>query len=456
MNVKNRKLLFLFLIFLAVCLLVLVVGRLAWGAESVETLTLEKVLEISREGNPLILASEARVKQARGKLVQARSEQLPQVSASLGYQKLNEQPETYAFGLDGITPIGIVPLGYEETWQAAVSLSQVLYSGGSLSARVEAERLAVSARECERERTVQSVENGVRRAFYGLQRSLSRREVAKEALELSKEHLRQVEAFYRAGVVAQNEVLRVQVAVSSAKLNLIRAESAVQVAWKQLERIVGKSLEGRFAVPSGDSDLENFVVPEDPLSRALVQRPELNGLEASRKAALMTLKAVRGQVMPQVGFAARASVADEDFFPSEQDEWSLSVFARFRLFDSGKVHGQAVEAQGAADELLNRLEDMKRQISLEVSASKVGLEGAVQRVKVASDAELQAEEDYRMALKRYQAQVGTNIDVLDARLALTDARNAKADAVAEARTAYGDLLFAMGEPPAGEKKETTR
>ena len=73
------------------------------------------------------------------------------------------------------------------------------------------------------------------------------------------------------------------------------------------------------------------------------------------------------------------------------------------------------------------------------------MDAALQRVQVAQDGILQAEEDYRMALKRYQAKVGTNIDVLDARLALIDTRNAKIDAVAEARTAYADLLYATGE-----------
>jgi outer membrane protein TolC len=170
----------------------------------------------------------------------------------------------------------------------------------------------------------------------------------------------------------------------------------------------------------------------------------------------MTVRAARGQLFPQVGFSASATVADEDFFPSEKDDWSVSVFARLRLFDSGKVHGQVVEARSAAEELLYRLEDLKRQVALEVASSQVNLEGAIQRVKVASDAVAQAEEDYRMALKRYQAQVGTNIDVLDARLALIDAKNSKIDAVAEARTAYGDLLFAMGEGRDEERKETSR
>ena len=446
-----------FLVILAACFLVIIAGKLAWGAETLQELTLDRALALSTESNPLVMAAEARVKQAEGRLIQARSDGLPQVYGNLGYQKLQERPETLAFSLvDGKTPIGIVPLGFEETTQAAVNLTQVLFSGGSLTARTEAARLLLEAAKSERDRTLQAVDNGVRRAFYALQRSVSRLQVAREALSLAKEHLRQVESFYRAGIVAQNEVLRVQVAVSSAELNRIRAGSAVEVAWKSLERFTGKSLREKYGPPAGEPQLEAFSLAPDPTARAMELRPELKGLEAARRAALEALKAVKGQAYPQVGLQAQASLTDEHFFPSERDDWSVGIVARLRLFDSGKLHGQAVEASATATELLNRLEDLKRQVALEVATARVLLDGAVQSVKVASDAVVQSEEDYRMALKRYQAQVGTNIDVLDARLALTDARNALADAVAEARTAYGDLLFAMGEIPGQTSKEVSR
>ncbi|MDD4751103.1 MAG: TolC family protein, partial [Synergistaceae bacterium] len=84
-------------------------------------------------------------------------------------------------------------------------------------------------------------------------------------------------------------------------------------------------------------------------------------------------------------------------------------------------------------------------IGLDVSKASVNLDSAIQMVKVAEDSVAQSEEDYRIAMKRYQNQMGTNIDVLDARLAMTDTRNARTNAVAEARTAYADLLYAMGE-----------
>jgi outer membrane protein TolC len=84
---------------------------------------------------------------------------------------------------------------------------------------------------------------------------------------------------------------------------------------------------------------------------------------------------------------------------------------------------------------------------LEVSTANLDLESATQRVEVAQAQVESAEEDYRMALRRYTAQVGTNIDVLDARVALSEARTALVNAVYDGRSAYSDLLYAIGEDP---------
>jgi outer membrane protein len=415
------------------------------AAESAETLVLEKVLELSKTGNPLLLAADSRVKKERGRLVQAQSYQAPRLTATLGYQRLDEIQNYYVFDINGKNRIGIVPMEYENTYQAALTLEQVIYSGGTIQAQIQAQKLVVAAREAERDRVAQSISNGVRVAYFALQRAASREHVSAEALSLAEEHLRQVEIFYRTGLVAKNEVLRVQVDVSSARLNHIRATSDVKVAWKQLERVTGHSLETQYKVPPGDFELEEFNVSADPLSRAMEMRPELKSLAASEKAARKMVQAIKGSYLPQLGLAVEGRAYDEKFFPSQKEELRIKLQANFKIMDSGETHGQIVEQQAAAEELLYNMEDMKREIALDVSKAQVNMDAALQRVQVAQDGILQAEEDYRMALKRYQSKVGTNIDVLDARLALIDTRNAKIDAIAEARTAYADLLYATGE-----------
>ena len=55
-----------------------------------------------------------------------------------------------------------------------------------------------------------------------------------------------------------------------------------------------------------------------------------------------------------------------------------------------------------------------------------------------------AREDYRLAVRRYEAQVGSNLDVLDSRAALTDSLNAYVSAVYDMAAAQGELIYATG------------
>ncbi|MDD4751104.1 MAG: hypothetical protein PHG50_04745, partial [Synergistaceae bacterium] len=91
-----------------VCAAVFTVGLITAGADCAEILTLEKLLVLSREANPLILAASARVRQQEGRLVKTRSDQMPQIYGSFGYEKLNNAPYVPAFANNGITQIGIV------------------------------------------------------------------------------------------------------------------------------------------------------------------------------------------------------------------------------------------------------------------------------------------------------------------------------------------------------------
>jgi outer membrane protein TolC len=87
---------------------------------------------------------------------------------------------------------------------------------------------------------------------------------------------------------------------------------------------------------------------------------------------------------------------------------------------------------------------MKNQILQEVAVASSDLASATARIAVGKDQVIQAQEDYRMALKRYEAQVGTNIDVLDARVSLIAALNALADAIYDAATAEAGLVYVVG------------
>ncbi len=414
----------------------------AGPAMAQEVLTVEEALNLAYANNPAIMASSAKEEQARQQIAQASAAKLPQVGASLLAQFSKDATTYGVYGPSG--KIGEAYAGYRNAYQAALTLNWLIYSSGSVSNTVKARELALSGVEAQSVRTGQGVENGVRKAYYGLQRARAKLLVAEEALSLAKEHLTQVESFYRYGVVAKDQVLRVQVDVSDGKLNVIKAANAVDVGWSALERAVGTSLKKSYSLPEPESTVSDVSVPDDPDSFAMEQRPELTALEFSRLSALSLAKAASGTRGPQVAVQGRVSDTDDAFFPSGNDDWSVSLSASWTFFDGGESLAKEKEAKAAAQELVYSIEDLKKEISMEISSGKLNLASAIQRIEVARDQVASAEEDYRMALKRYTANVGTNIDVLDARVALSNARTQLVDAVYDTYTARSDLEYAMG------------
>jgi outer membrane protein TolC len=426
----------------AVALVVLFLGHQAWSAEK-ELLDLNRALELAGANNPLISASREQIRQSEEQLNQAKAPLYPSLGLEFIYQKVGEEPLLPVYGTNG-SYLGTAVNGFEDTYQAALTFTYLLYSGGAVKNNVQAKDLALEAIKAQAERTKQAVDNGVYSAYYELQRARARLIVAEEALNLAREHLREVELFYKNGVVAKNQVLRVQVEVSDSELNRISAANAVNVAWSALERAVGLPLKNTYRLPKPADTPGNFQVPEDVQAMAFTNRPELVSFEKSRLSALALSRAATGQGGPQVALVGEAYDLGDEFYPDKYDDWSITLSATWTFFDGGASKAKAAEAKAAADELLYRIEDLKRQIDLEISTAMLNLRSSGQRVSVAEDQVASAEEDYRMALRRYRAQVGTNIDVLDSRVALINARNQLVDSVYDVFQSRADLLYALG------------
>lgn len=117
-------------------------------------------------------------------------------------------------------------------------------------------------------------------------------------------------------------------------------------------------------------------------------------------------------------------------------------------FDSGvtlsKVH--------AAEEKLLQAEETYRDtvnsVELEVRSNYLGLREAEKRISTTQVAVAKAEEDFHIAQVRYMAGVGTNLDVIDAQVALTEAKTNFVNALYDYNTSKIALETSMGVPVA--------
>ncbi|HPX03551.1 MAG TPA: TolC family protein [Synergistaceae bacterium] len=405
---------------------------------SAEPEELERLIMQAKEANPLISAAEERVIQAQGALQEAGAKMGPKFGVGVAG----------IWPRDRIIPIDGLPLGFGNVYVAAAGFVQTIYAGGSLIASKEAAQLAIDTAKAEKERISQTVANSVSIAYYNWRRACAKKAVAEEALKLAKDHLGRAEKLFVSGVVARGDVLRSKVAVADAELALIRSDNAVDLSLTALERAVGSRPEvtetadaatGYVPSPEALSDRESNI------KAAYENRLEIKMYDLMSRRANKIAKAAEGRLLPQIMAAGAIMNAGNDFFPSGNEEAVLSLIGTWTIYDSNEASAKTKQARAQAREFLHLIDDMKNTIKMEVTNAELDLRSSISRLEVARRQTAESEEDYRIAVRRYEEQVGTNLEMLDARLALTKSRTEAVDAYYDILIAEANLRCSMGK-----------
>ena len=401
--------------------------------------TLEKIISLASRNSPAILAANERINQAEADVKSASAQTGPSLTAEITGRMGKETPSQA-----------------REAYSASLNLVQTVYAGNSLQARKKAAELALSAAKAETERTCQEVLNSVRTDYYSVLRADARLKVARESLGMSREHLAQAEALFKAGMVPKGDVLRVKVSVSQAEQERIRAENDLAAGLSALERSVGVSVTKEEILEDvKDKGIETihppeFDEPEDIVGMALSLRPEISAYEFYRKRAGELIRAAEGDRLPKVSLSGGVSASGNNHV-TDEDEWFTQLSLQWAIYDGGERASRVENLKAAARELMYEIDGLNAQIRQEAIQAKLNLDSAKARYEIAKTQLSDAQEDYRLAMRRYDAQVGTNLDVLDSRAALTDSLTAYVSAVYDIAAAQSELIYAIGEDGAEEE-----
>lgn len=261
-------------------------------------------------------------------------------------------------------------------------------------------------------------------------------ESAAEAVQLLERHRHDTALYYREGLVAKNELLKVEVSLSSSRYDLVQAESGFRLAVMSLEQIIGRSLDLRPDAPA-DSP-EALVDISDEPQRINADYGTLRGRMAESRSELKYMKLMRdsygyaadasgGGYLPSVDLSYSHITYGESGTPSDRDvpykdENVAAVKATWTFFSGmSTMHGMAAyrNQYRAAEQ---GVMDTEQQLELQLKDAMEGYSSALAKLDLARTTVSQAEEGYRVTDTRYRERVSTTTELLDARTELTAAR----------------------------------
>jgi outer membrane protein TolC len=156
-------------------------------------------------------------------------------------------------------------------------------------------------------------------------------------------------------------------------------------------------------------------------SYALTHRPDVNQAQPNLEGAKQGVKVARAGFLPTVTASAAKDWYDSDFPGSKNHNWMASITASLTLFDTQLTRSKVKEAEYAVVSASEATLKTRDGAALEVQQAYLNMreaENASRRVGCSR----QGRGGFQNLPVRYTAGVGPNLDVIDAQLALTQAK----------------------------------
>lgn len=327
-----------------------------------------------------------------------------------------------------------------------LTLSYLLYDYGARDASLKSARQLLAAASATQDSTVQSVFLSAVQAYYQTQAARAALDASREAERAAKGSFEAAEARYLAGSATPADKLQAQTAYSQATLNRITAEGTQKKAGGTLANVIGLDASSSVMLaavntePATPAEFERDV--NALIEEAKRRRPDLLAAEAQVKAAEASADAARAAGKPSVSLTASTTQVNSTGVTSRGS--ALGINLSMPLF-SGYAPTYRIRAAEAQIETQQaRMERVRLQVALDVWNAYQNLVTASQSLRTTADLLRSAEQSERVALGRYQAGVGSILDVLNAQSALALARQQRIQSTLDWNVGRAALAQAMG------------
>jgi outer membrane protein TolC len=431
---------------------VLLIAATSVFAQSKLPLTVEKAIQLGLENSKALHLSQMKVQYADARAGETNAARLPSLKFGGGYTRLSDVP---AFNIGPFPPLLTTPISVApavlNNYSMKLSMTQPLFTGFRMDALSKAADYTAEAQNFEYSKDKSDLIYNVRVAYWSLYKAIQIKNVVDENVEQVKAHLKDVQNMMVQGMTTNNDVLKVQVQLSDVQLKQIDANNGVRLAMIGLNNTIGILL-------STDISLESNVVHQPKeygdlnklIEQAMERRPELKAMDSRVQAGEAGVTAARSGWFPQIYLSGNYyySRPNQRIFPTQdifKDTWDVSVGVSLDIWNWGTTVHQTDQAQAQLAQAKDALGQIQDGITLDLTQSYLNIQQARERIGVADQGVKQAEENYRVTNKRFNAGLASTSDMIDAEVALLQAKTNQTNALVDYQLAQARIEKSVGE-----------
>ena len=431
---------FLFIITIFIC-----AGR----GFSQERLTLEESVKLGLQNSKDLKISNSKIVSSDAGIDIVNSQFLPQLKFQASYSRLSSVPD-----FDVLLPFLSKPITISQTilnnYNFRLSLQQPLFTGFRLIAQRNSSKLVKQSTESDFQKDKNEAAMNIQVAFWNYYKTMEIMSVIEDNLKVTRRHIDDTKNFYNNGLATQNDVLKLEVQESNTELMEVDAKNNIELARSSFNKTLGLPLDENTQINAVEIQRTEFPGNYTALVKeAIDNRNELKSLDFRIEASRENIRASRSSYFPQIFLNANYyfNRPNQRYQPPEDkfhSSWDVGVNLSWDIWTWGNVSAQVTQSEQNLYQAQTQKEQLKENIELEVNQNYLAVKYALNKLDVLEKTIDQAEENLRETSDKYNNQLATSTDLVDAENSLLTAQTNYKTALVDYQISRIKLLKAIG------------
>lgn len=414
-------------------------------AQEQRSITLKEAIDLSIRNSKQLKASGARIDMAIAQVKEAEENRLPNFNVTGSYIRLNNADINLKSKSNnsGGTPAESPKIS--QALYGIANLSYPIYSGGRIKYAIESAKYLEEASRLDADNDKEAVILNTMNAYTNLYKAGAAINVITESLASSRKRDTTFSRLEQNGLLARNDLLKAQLQTSNIELILLDAENNVRLANINMDLMLGLPENTMLLIDTTLFQQIALIKNLDEYEQLAIQnRKDVQALALRKKAAGTAIKSAKTEGYPTIALTGGYIAAYVPNFVTITNAINAGVGIQYNLASLWKTNTRLQQAKAREGEIQANEEQLNDAVRVEINQDYQNYLLTQKRIDVYQKALQQASENFRITKNKYDNSLANVTDLLEADVALTQAKLNLSVSRADAVLAYNRLLHTTG------------
>lgn len=415
-------------------------------AQEKKVLSLDEAIQLGLANSKTLQLSKAKVEEAASVYQQTLDKALPSAKFSAIYNHAEIPNNTLQLG--GGNPIHLPSSA--DAYLGTLSVNELIFAGNKLKYAKESTDLLKKIADLDVVNNKDEVTLSIINSYLNLYKLTASKKVVQQNLDALDKQYQQTKRFYDQGLVTKNDVLRLQLQKSNIALTGLDIDKNLHIVNYNLDILLGLPEATEIETtnlnlnPNQATSFTNF------LDSAINNRIELKQLDYRSQIVDKNILSLKADKLPTLGagFGAYYVNPSGSFIPSQNQfitPVTLGLTLSWNIGNLWTNKNKVAEATIQKRETEISKSIFLDQVKLEINKDYQNYQQALDKIEVLNTAINQAQENDDIVQSKYNNNIASVTDRIDADTQLYQAKINLEIAKADAELAYYNLLKSSGQ-----------